>query len=231
MGRLHSILAALALATMPVVGAAGVWALWPVHAAAIGASQRLNGVLDGVNGTLVNINRPCKGPAGPDACGTLAQINKTSIAAGDMVNQSRIQLAQTGELVRATTAQMSSIGAHVASTVDALGDTARAATGAIDQAHQDLAAAEPGLAAVKPLLEASTKTVADVDAVTPNLGRLMKASAEGMEQTSGIAVDVHKMTTHLEKDVDSPVPWWKKLFPLAGDATAILNCFRGGGCR
>lgn len=50
MSRLHSILLALALGTVPCVGAFAVWALWPVHGAVISASSRLNGALEGLNG-------------------------------------------------------------------------------------------------------------------------------------------------------------------------------------
>lgn len=191
MNKLHSILVALALGTVPVVGAFAVRALLPVPAAVNSASSRLNGVLDGVNGTLVNVNRPCKGAASPDACGTLAQINKTSIAAGDIVNQSRIHVAQTGQLITAATANLNDVGSHVSTAVDALAGTARAATGAIDQAHTDLAAADTAIAAAKPLLDAATLTTQHVDDATERVDLFLK-SPELVDD----GVQVHGLLAH-----------------------------------
>jgi hypothetical protein len=38
-----------------------------------------------ITDTAANINRPCRGAAGPDACGTLAEVNKTMVRAGDAI--------------------------------------------------------------------------------------------------------------------------------------------------
>ncbi len=38
-----------------------------------------------IQDTAANINRPCRGVAGPDACGTLAEANKTMVRAGDAI--------------------------------------------------------------------------------------------------------------------------------------------------
>ncbi|HEY5054673.1 MAG TPA: hypothetical protein VII58_00845 [Acidobacteriaceae bacterium] len=54
MNKLHNILIALALGTVPCVGAVAIRALWPIPAAVSGASAHLNGVLDGFNGIEKN---------------------------------------------------------------------------------------------------------------------------------------------------------------------------------
>ena len=59
-----------------------------------GLAPRTNVILDKLDGTLENLNRPCKGPAGPDACGTLAQINKAVIDAGDATVEAQLQVKQ-----------------------------------------------------------------------------------------------------------------------------------------
>ena len=50
MNKLHSILVALALGTVPCVGAVAIRALWPIPAAASATSAQLNAVLQGFNG-------------------------------------------------------------------------------------------------------------------------------------------------------------------------------------
>ena len=69
-----------------------------------GAAAPTAGKTDAV---LDHINRPCKGASGPDACGTLAQINKTAIDAGDAI----VTHAVTGALRPAP---------HVISAMDAV---------------------------------------------------------------------------------------------------------------
>jgi hypothetical protein len=51
---LHSILIALALGTVPCVGAVAIRALWPIPAAVSGASAHLNAALDGYTKTGIN---------------------------------------------------------------------------------------------------------------------------------------------------------------------------------
>jgi hypothetical protein len=175
---------AIALGTLPV-SVAIVWALWPVHTAVITASSRLNTALDGVNGTLTNINRPCKGPYGPDACGTLAQINKVSIAAGDATNQMRLQVAQTGLLITATTANLNLVGSHVSDAVDALKGTATEATNRI--------------ADLKPIEVGAAKAVVDADQLIAN--PLIPDSIANLDQTSVQLVVAAKQGVAIEGDV------------------------------
>lgn len=44
-----------------------------------------------VQDTAANLNRPCRGAAGPDACGTLAEANKVMAKAGDEIVTTQIQ--------------------------------------------------------------------------------------------------------------------------------------------
>lgn len=63
---------------------------------ALPAKGKINQLADSASGTLRtaqqqiqrtsdNLNRPCKGPGGASACGTLAQVNKTVVKAGDAI--------------------------------------------------------------------------------------------------------------------------------------------------
>lgn len=188
----------------------------------------------GVNATLANINRPCKGPAGPDACGTLAQINKLAIDAGNITVTAQMQVKQSGQLLAAAAENINRVADHVSATADALTATAHSATGAIDQAHTDLATVNGTIAAAQPLIEASTRTVghadAEIERISPELNRMIRASADTTEHVAGIADNTQKISTHLEHDFDAPKPWWKKTLPVFTDSAKLAECFTRGNC-
>lgn len=228
MRTLLTTLKALALVVLIGAGALLCGILWRNR------SLDLTAPVAGVNTTLANVNRPCKGPAGPDACGTLAQINKVAIDAGDIAVTAQMQVRQSGQLISAATENINRVAAHISGTADALTGTVNAAAEAIDQARADLVTANGTIAAAQPLIEASTRTVEHADAtiatVSPNLDRLIRASADTSEHVSGITDDTHKMTTHLEHDFDTPKPWWNKALPVFTDSAKLAECLTRGNC-
>jgi len=164
-----------------------------VAVCAVGLTVAFERVTDGVTATLANVNRPCKGPAGPDACGALAQVNKTSIAAGDVANAAAKQVEQSGVLITATTRNLDAVGAsvsgltgHLTKTADALAGTAKALTGTSQAATTTIGTANTSLtrltgsadvllgnanssvAAMQPLLGRSTLFVDHLDALATN---------------------------------------------------------------
>lgn len=62
-----------------------------------------------VSATSANLNRPCAGNAGPDACGTLAQWNKTVIKAGDAIVTTQDE--EKDEVIPHTLAAMDALAA------------------------------------------------------------------------------------------------------------------------
>lgn len=136
--------------------------------------------VDGLNATLTNVNRPCKGISGPDACGTLAQINKTAIAAGDVANAAKMQVLQSGTLIQATTRNLDAVGAAVTGTMghlntasDDIGGVARTANGrlatlsthlqtAIDTANSTLGTLDTAIATQNAALSKSQADFQDV---------------------------------------------------------------------
>jgi hypothetical protein len=92
-----------------------------LDAVADSANAVLAGARGGITRTVDNLNRKCKGEAGPDACGALAQVNKTVIKIGDAVVST--QQAEIETLPHFTAAMDSFKGA-----ADDLGDTEAAAT-------------------------------------------------------------------------------------------------------
>jgi hypothetical protein len=64
MNRLHSILTALALGTVPCVGAVAIRALWLIPATVSATSAHLNAALDGFNGVEINAGAAIKTESG-----------------------------------------------------------------------------------------------------------------------------------------------------------------------
>jgi hypothetical protein len=120
--------------------------------------------VDGVNATLTNINRPCKGAAGPDACGTLAQVNKTAIAAGDVANAAAMQVKQSGTLIQATTRNLDAVGTSVTGTLGHLNTASDQIAGVAHTANGSLATLTAGV----------TPILTHVDAATVNAGAAIK---------------------------------------------------------
>jgi hypothetical protein len=122
--------------------------------------SQLNATVAEANQTLVQINRPC---GGGHPCGTLADLNKTMATIRGTVGQ--IEIAANHEDRNLTTLdrQESVLFADAHQTLGNGAETLTAATAALGQAKETIGAA-------KPLLEASTASVKDMDAVVSDPG-------------------------------------------------------------
>jgi len=162
-------------------------------------ARDIDALVGSMNATLTNINRPCQGPAGPNACGTLAQVNKVAIAAGDVANASKMQVEQSGDLIKATTANIDAIGAtvtkaadHLSGTADALAETAHGATDAIATTNQSIAG-------LQPLEIAATASVSHLDtviadpAIPATLGNTAKITSDSARITKDAADEADKL--------------------------------------
>jgi hypothetical protein len=203
--------------------------------------------VDQVNATLVNINRPCKGPDGPDACGTLAQVNKGVIRMGDLATTAQMQVKQSGVLIAATTKNLDAIGTsvtatmgHLNGTAAALATTASAATDslhtlsthtatAIDTANTTLGDLDD---AVKLHSAQLANSEADFDAalkpipaIEVGLVKTTNQLALTSVQITGIATDLHKATS----DATKPQPWWRKSLGY-GNLGVNIACLATHSC-
>jgi hypothetical protein len=151
----------------------------------------LNGVLAGAGKTLDQVNRPCKGAAGPDACGTLAQLNKTAIDIGDITIATQTQVTQSGKLIAHSAELLDGIA------VDVHGEMAEAqkATQGVTQATaQALALLEAG----KPVLTAAAKTTRDLDKQISNpdvgktLGNVQRLTGSGAAIAEDARIEADK---------------------------------------
>lgn len=187
-------------------------------------------VLTQTDATLNEINRPCKGPEGPEACGVLASLNKTQnttrhlIGGVDLVvehyrDPKKLAAVDAGvvRLYSLLQQNLNNIDGGITdtrNTIKAIGGTADAASGLLNQGKDTVKKAGD-------LTSAATLTVKHADAavtgVTPDIQRAAKGAAVTAEQTGGVATDAHKVADHYEQEIDNPKtrPWYIKMLPVA----------------
>jgi len=221
MSRLHAIeLHLLMLAGIAFLSVSG-WQVWQTGKTLDAA----NGAIQGVDSTIANLNRPCKGKAGPDACGTLAQINKTDIDIGEAVITMQRQVAQTGKLTAAAATTLQTTANRASGALTALTGTAKAATETLHGASLDLEAVNDSIQVTKPLIEASAKTVQDYGAIAPYLKQSM-VNMQGITlHFNAIAGDAQQVSDKETKDFLKPVKWYMrpvKRFGEFWDITAAV---------
>lgn len=72
--------------------------------------------------TSATLNRPCQGKAGPDACGTLAQVNKTLVKVGDEITTTQLEQRAAIPHVIAAMDTLNSASGHIGDVAKTLND-------------------------------------------------------------------------------------------------------------
>ena len=200
---------AITLAALSVWGACGFTRHLIIAVDRWGAAAPTAGKTDAV---LDHINRPCKGASGPDACGTLAQINKTVITAGDaIVTTQLVERAAQPHIISAMD-EFGQTAKHLSSTADSLSLTAHAATGTLDAATDTIGEGKRTIAAAQPLLAQLTANSASLQTTTDTLNDVLKRQAIGkfLDNAAGISGDFRTIADKATADFIRPVPWWKQ---------------------
>ena len=202
-----------------------VWGCWGAWHHIVVAVDHWGNAAPDLKPTLDHLNRPCKGPAGPDACGTLAQINKTVITAGDAIVQTQLVERTTTPHVTAAMDQFGTAAVHLSSTADSLAETAHAATGTLDAATGTLAEGQRTIKAVQPLLSQLTANGASLQATTDTLNDVLKRQAIGklLDNAAGISGDFRTIADKATADFIRPVPWWQQPIKKSGDILDITG--------
>ena len=205
-----------------------VWGAFGLNHSAIVALDRWGAAAPGAGETdavLDHINRPCKGASGPDACGTLAQINKTAIDAGDAVVRTQlIERASQPHIISAMD-EFGQTAKHLSSTADSLKGTADALTGTAQGATDMLAEGKRTIAAAQPLLESSTHAV---DTFGLAVGDIQHRADPVIDNLGGIAVHFNAISGQFElvtrkaaADYLRPVPWYMQPVKKGGELIDI----------
>ena len=174
---------------------------------------------------LDHINRPCKGASGPDACGTLAQINKTAIDAGDAIVRTQLIERTTQPHIISAMDEFGQTAKHLSSTADSLKGTADALTGTAQGATDMLAEGKRTIAAAQPLLESSTHAV---DTFGLAVGDIQHRADPVIDNLGGIAVHFNAISGQFElvtrkaaADYLRPVPWYMQPVKKGGELIDI----------
>ena len=192
-----------------------VWGAFGLNHSAIVALDRWGAAAPGAGETdavLDHINRPCKGASGPDACGTLAQINKTAIDAGDAIVRTQLIERSTQPHIISAMDEFGQTAKHLSSTADSLKGTADALTGTAQGATDTLAEGKRTIAAVQPLLAQLTANSASLQTTTDTLNDVLKRQAIGkfLDNAAGISGDFRTIADKATADFIRPVPWWQQ---------------------
>lgn len=102
---------------------------------------------DSIAAVKNDLVRPCKGPAGPDACGTFAEINKVAIASGDAVITTQMQVRSVTPLMTAAADAVSGAATHINGTADAATGFLKTSRDAVDQLNDDKTGLSPLMSA------------------------------------------------------------------------------------
>ena len=187
-----------------------------------GAAAPTAGKTDAV---LDHINRPCKGASGPDACGTLAQINKTAIDAGDAIVRTQLIERSTQPHIISAMDEFGQTAKHLSSTADSLKGTADALTGTAQGATDTLAEGKRTIAAAQPLLESSARAV---DTFGLAVGDIQHRADPVIDNLGGIAVHFNAISGQFElvtrkaaADYLRPVPWYMQPVKKGGELIDI----------
>lgn len=105
MTRLESYLRIAALATIPVTGLFVCWFLLQASSAVSSASKQSTSALMQLNMALATVNRSCGTSGNIQPCGTLAEVDKLSTHASDLIVQTQIAVHHA-DAVSQTEAQM-----------------------------------------------------------------------------------------------------------------------------
>jgi len=88
--------------TITAVGAVASQAKTTIADVGSAANTTITQAGNAIQSTSDSLNRPCRGPAGPDACGTLASVNKVAAKVGDTIVET--QMEERGVLPHTTAA-------------------------------------------------------------------------------------------------------------------------------
>ena len=220
--KVASAVGAITLAALSVWGAFGLNRAAIVAIDRWGAAAPESGKADAV---LDHLNRPCKGASGPDACGTLAQINKTVITAGDAIVRTQLIERAAQPHIIAAMDEFGQTAKHLSSTADSLKGTADALTGTAQGATDTLAEGKRTIAAAQPLLSQLTANGASLQATTDTINDILKRQAIGklLDNAEGISGDFRTIADKATADFIRPVPWWQQPLKKSGDILDITG--------
>jgi len=186
----------------------------------IAIALALSRTLDNVNTALATVNRSCA----PGPCGTLANIDKAVVKAGDAIVTTQQQELVVTKQIRLDA--LAGVPVHINGTMDALSETATTASRSVQNlsdgltpvlGHLDAATVDSD-AAIKrlvPVEDDTDRAVRDFDArvTSQDVTTALKGVADTSQQLALTTAQVTFIAADFRKAADAataPAPWWKK---------------------
>jgi hypothetical protein len=219
---LQSALAILALTVSISVGVLGF--------AGYRAITALSTTLSRINAALDTINRPKSGTLSM-LDDTILQGRLTIDATNKVLIHEQTQLGAIDGYASHLDREVSNLAGSGSRTLDAITGTARGATDTLSAAQTDLKTLDTSLTAFPPLLERSTATVGDLDALLKDkavygtLDNVQSMTSSG----SAILIDARTLADKTTGDILKPKPWWQKIGPYGNDLVRA-GCLLTGRC-
>lgn len=177
----------------------------------------LTPTINRANVALDTVNRPCKG----SSCGTLANVDKLVVKVGDVAVDTQRQIQQSGTLINAASASLTSTSEHLNAAVDTssaqltrLGPLLDSARGAMDSLPPAVQHVTADADALTPVLLNANGAVGDFRTILqrPSLAATMDNAASMTGSWAGISGDARKVADKATVDYLKPVPWY--LWPV-----------------
>ncbi len=211
MQRANEILKGLALATCVVVGVFLCIFIGNLNAALTKQSGSFASVLAQTNSALVTINRPCA----PGPCGTLAEVDKLSTHASDLIVQSQLAVRHADQVSLTEQTMLPEWNRQITQTLQSVSRTTETANTQIAQigsrASALLETTNTTVGAAQPLLGHADALVGHSDAFIQTLPPI---SANVREITAQAAIITKDAKVEEQRFVYPPAtPWYKKIMP------------------
>jgi hypothetical protein len=183
-----------------------------------------------MNAALDTINRPKSGTLSM-LDDTILQGRLTIDATNKVLIHEQTQLGAIDGYASHLDREVSNLAGSGSRTLDAITGTARGATDTLSAAQTDLKTLDTSLTAFPPLLERSTATVGDLDALLKDkavygtLDNVQSMTSSG----SAILIDTRTLADKTTGDILKPKPWWQKIGPYGNDLVRA-GCLLTGRC-
>jgi hypothetical protein len=221
MNRLHAILKAAALATVPIVGGFVCWYIFALHAATKTVAGGVSGVLAQATATLNQTQT------------TVQSVGKVAMKINDVaVDQQRFWDADEPKLlasINGNLAQLSTTLGTVQGVAGNAGGLLKATTtneAALTKSSTDaINTLNDRVAALAPLESSAAQSVKDFDALVtnPEIPQILSSADVITKEAAGIVKD-----GRIEADkFVAPTPWYKRTFNYSIEVIRVALCAFG----
>lgn len=222
--RLHGILAALALGTIPVVGAAIFLVLLQTSSLLEQSRRDEQQLAIQAGQTLVLINQPCGVPKDPHPCGTLADVNQTLATARGTLGKAEEAAISFDKHSGTLYTQEQALFHELDTTIGTANTTLAAVQGTAQGATAALMTTKDTITGLLPMETAATQAVSSLNAVLsqPSIPQVLAKAVVIEDNVALMTADGHRISKDAADEADKLAhPTKKTGFIATTDATLL----------